>query len=270
MTFLAATAAAALFATGAMASSVTIEKITASWVAIPDGDPEATGGDNLDIHNGDPDLNPNLVTVTWGNPVPSFIDSDGNNLNPDPDGIGFKSGYAFLPETTDFPAAEGVPFKLGEFFHENWAIATGGGISFIDLAFMFEGSPDGTPAELRPAASFPATFRFKHTETPNQRADCPEDAIACDDIVMVTALDGDTETVQVGKVRYTFRLLGFGDTADVAQFANVFETEEGRSNSTFLWADYTIAVIPLPAAGWLLLGGLGVMGAVARRRRKDA
>ena len=31
-----------------------------------------------------------------------------------------------------------------------------------------------------------------------------------------------------------------------------------------------IGVIPLPAAGWLLLGGLGALGAVARRKRRKA
>jgi hypothetical protein len=31
--------------------------------------------------------------------------------------------------------------------------------------------------------------------------------------------------------------------------------------------DPTLAPIPLPAAAWLLMGGLGALGAVARRKR---
>jgi hypothetical protein len=34
--------------------------------------------------------------------------------------------------------------------------------------------------------------------------------------------------------------------------------------------DITVSSVPLPAAGFLLLGGLGAMGFAARRKRKAA
>lgn len=42
------------------------------------------------------------------------------------------------------------------------------------------------------------------------------------------------------------------------------------SNVTFFNSVSPVNVIPLPAAGWLLLGGLGALGALGHRRRKGA
>ena len=42
------------------------------------------------------------------------------------------------------------------------------------------------------------------------------------------------------------------------------------TTNAFEFANFTTTPIPLPAAGWLLLGGLGALGAVARRKRRKA
>jgi hypothetical protein len=42
------------------------------------------------------------------------------------------------------------------------------------------------------------------------------------------------------------------------------------TSNAFEWSNMSASPIPLPAAGWLLLGGLGALGAAAARRRKAA
>ncbi len=67
-------------------------------------------------------------------------------------------------------------------------------------------------------------------------------------------------------MEYTFTLLGFS-TDGGTTFANEFVTEEGEVNTASLYFDYSVSVVPLPAAGWLLLAGLGGLAAVGRRRK---
>lgn len=55
----------------------------------------------------------------------------------------------------------------------------------------------------------------------------------------------------------------FGDPSGVASFA-----PETRKTATFATAE-KISPVPLPAAGWLLIGGVGAIGAVARRKRAN-
>jgi hypothetical protein len=62
----------------------------------------------------------------------------------------------------------------------------------------------------------------------------------------------------------TYHLFDFGDTfADVTSVT--FSASEGGNVRI---DDLMAAPVPLPAAAWLLLGGMGVLGAASRRGRK--
>jgi hypothetical protein len=49
-------------------------------------------------------------------------------------------------------------------------------------------------------------------------------------------------------------------------FGDMWSLDQGLSNITF----FDTGVVPLPAAGWMMLGGLGMIGAALRRRRLGA
>ncbi len=232
-TFLATTAAAAFFATGAMASEVDITVIDAAWA-----DPVPAA--NADIDNSDPDK----VMVRW-----PTVESKN------------KSGYDFERAALPFSPDPSDPFSLGTFTHINFGIPDNTAITAVNLEFTFGGT-----AEDSPEVTFDAVFNFFHNETDNNEP-CPDDSVTvCDDVVTVSAVGGADEVVVVNGKKYTFTLLGFSKDGGFT-FSNEFLSAEGGINQADLYARYTVAPIPLPAAGWLLLGGLGVMGAVARRRK---
>ncbi len=249
-TFLATTAAAVIGASGAMASGVSIDQIGAIWQN-PTGSAITGGNFAVDNGDGDPAVGGETVTIFWGSPTTTQ---------------GGRSGYSFNPTDVSFPATADSPFALGEFIHFNRPIfESGGDLSTVELNFVFGGTPN-----LGSFTSFGAIFDFTHDETLNDADECPADSPPCNDLVTVSAVGGASESVRVGQEVYTFTLLGFSPTGVEGSFSNQFSTVEGLNNSSSLWAVYTVAPIPLPAAGWLLVGGLGALGVAARRRRKDA
>ena len=229
--------------TGAMAASVSIDTINAAW---QNPTPAGVAIDN----SGD------TVSARWGN---------GNN----------PSGYDFTPRSPlGFTLAENTPTVLGTFTHLNFPI-TGTTLESIQLNFSFGGSvlEDGegnTFPQGILTASFGAIFDFIHEETTNT-APCgllQQSGVPCDDIVTVSAQGGADEDILVDNTIFTFTLLGFSND-NGATFSETFVTTENGANSSDLYFDYKVSVIPLPAAGWLLLAGLGALG-VAGRRRKSA
>jgi hypothetical protein len=244
---LAATAVVALFGTGAMATTISLDNIVGDW--------DNVVGDNQGsvINNGDP-----VSSVRW------------------PDHAGGQSGYDFEAVATPLQSIvpperpyTSDPFAVGTFTHFNQAIPSGSGIDSVELQLTMDGLIGGVPWALAP------TWLFDHNETPN-RTPCPQPPgsgpiqTVCDDFVTVSLAQGSTETsVTIGKERYTFTLLGFS-TDGGTTISTLFQSPEGGNNSAVLYAQYSVSIIPLPAAGWLLLGGLGALGAVARRRRKQA
>lgn len=247
---LAATAVAALVSTSAMATPVALDTIRGDWVNVVGGD------DGSVIANGDP-----LSTIRW------------------PDNGGNQSGYDFeaVPTPlvgiipTDRPWSSG-PFLIGTFTHLNQSLTNELGIDSVDLQLSLAGTIDGMPFSLAPFWS------FAHNETSNA-APCEQpagsDAVGsvCDDFVNVSFAAGSTSTsVNVGLDSFTFSVLGFS-TDGGANFKNFFQTPEGGNNPAGLYAQVSaaeVAPIPLPAAAWFLLAGLGALGMAARRPRKGA
>jgi hypothetical protein len=250
--YFATTIVAALIGTGAMATPVSIDQIGAIWQNPTFAN---TVPFTIDNGDGDPALNGETVSIFWGVP---FISNGG------------QSGYSFTPAGVSFGAMPGIAYSLGTFTHFNEPIsAPPGSLSSVELAFHFEGSPDGVPV----TAGFNAIFDFGHNETTNTSGlgGCGSQQVSttpCDDIVTVTAQGGASETVTVGDTEFIFTLLGF--SPDGMNFNSIFVTEEGETNSQDLYFSYTVSVVPLPAAGWLLLAGIGGLAAVGRRRRKAA
>lgn len=239
---------AAFVGTGATAASVQIDQIGAEW--------QNSAPAGVSINNGgDP------VTIRWGNDQ----------------GEG-QSGYDFSPRSPlGFTLAPDTPTVLGTFTHLNRPI-TGTSLDSVELDFSFGGSvledalgntfPVGDVTE-----TFGAVFDFTHDETTNTgtTAGCggsQTSGVPCDDIVTVAAQGGASETVQVGLTQFTFTLLGFSENG--VDFSDTFITTEGLDNSRDLYFDYSVNVVPLPAAGWLMIAGLGALGAVGRRRKKAA
>jgi hypothetical protein len=130
-----------------------------------------------------------------------------------------------------------------------------------------------------------ATFRFvfSHSETPNSwtlasedpstRCPAQEDDNGCPDIVSVSPPDSSDNTFWVGDTKYTLDILGFAPIGANGQRGGpvqnlTFISPEGGDNSAVLVAELNAASVPLPAAGWMLIAGIG--GLVAMKRRQKA
>ena len=178
-----------------------------------------------------------------------------------------RSSYKFDAADTPIEPTEGDDFDLGEFTHFNKPIS-GTLLRSVDLLVTIGFSIDGnaqTPVE--------SLFSFTHDETPNEDdlEDCkyPGSVTRCDDLVTATLNLGSTQSFFLDGIEYVFTISGFevgGSTL------TSFLTKERADNTATLKARYvtkdSVEVIPLPAAGWLLLAG--VAGLAAMRRKKAA
>ena len=211
----------------------------------------------------------NSISGKWQNSDPvTGISGIGTDLIRWGTGTGSgRSGYRFDAATTPIEPTEGVDFALGEFTHFNRPI-TGTSLDSVDLLVTIGFDIDGivqTPVE--------SLFSFTHDETPNSPAlpDCkyPGSVTRCDDLVTATLNLGATESFFLDGIEYVFTISGF--EVGGSTFTS-FLTRENDDNTATLKARYvtkeSVEVIPLPAAGWLLLGG--VAGLAAMRRKKAA
>lgn len=239
----ASVAAAALVAGAASAASITVTKVTGSWID--------TTPDNVTISNA-VDNGTDISTLRWGTPY------NGGPL----------SGYDFdaiAPGTLTI-SEENRSFKVADFTHHNFPIYAPS-LTAAKLAVEIEFEIDGTSTTLS------NVFNFAHNETPNVQNQCPDQTPACDDIVTVSGALSFGGELLVNGTEYFLMAEGFKATAD-GPILNRFQTIENQSNTAALWVSFRteqeiLEAIPLPAGVWLMLSGLGALG-IARKRRKAA
>lgn len=239
LSMLCTASAMTIAAASAQAATLKLEGVSGIWTAAT---PNA-GGTLTGL---------NSASLRWGTPNPS----------PGP-----QSGYDFVAPS-DLPKdyAPGVVFDLGTFTHLNYPINSGTSITAATLAVTYSFSLDGSPIEVRTSE-----FKFVHNETPNNDNLCANgesnnqgiNSNGCADSVKATLNLGNSEAIKIGADNYYLSVTGFLFNGDLL---SEFWTQEGASTSAVLQASFMHekdipqpAPIPLPAAGFLLLGALGAL-----------
>jgi hypothetical protein len=236
-------AAASIFvlattATGALAVPLSLENVAFTW-----SDP--VNGNNIEYSGQGTDD----AQIRWGGSGATFTE---------------KSGYE-IQATSDPVPDPGVgvddPFILATFTHFNEPITAGTAIGFVNLLIGADVYDNGTFVK---SVSF--EFQFEHLETSNS-GPCDETTnpvgTVCDDRVTVSLINV-SDTFNSNGVEYTLEIEGFLQGGDPT---NVFYSGEGGTNSAQVQAVFAAAQVPLPAAGWLLIAGIGGLAAIRRKKK---
>lgn len=223
-------------AVGASAASLTINSVTGAW-----SDAVPTSGVTIDNTGG----TGVAVTARWGTPATSG---------------GQQSGYDFTGAAPPaFVANEATDFNLGTFVHQNWPIFAPSLSSItLDVTINVQDYGDIT-----------SQFLFTHEETTNTAGTCAYPSTTpCADKVTAVLNVGSSDSFNIAGVDYVFNISGFETGLGPLDY---FITQEGGANQAYLVGSFVTkaSVVPLPAAGWLLIAGLGGLAAI-RRKQKSA
>ncbi len=243
-----------LSASISQAATVSIEGISGQF----------TDWGNNDAYGVSTSTSGNDASITWGKP---------------PQG-GLKSGYDF-DAGGDLTATEGTDFALGTFSHHNWPIYTypapgkQSAIDWTELQVTFDVKIDDEMFQVT------KNYTFLHDETPNkgdngacahggQSGDAGVNVNGCADRVEAQNNEGSSSSVEVDGLLYTFEFSGFEIGGETVDF---FLTKEQAITEAVLKGKYTVEAlvspVPLPAAGWMLIAGVGGLAAMKRKKRRS-
>lgn len=241
----------------ANAAIVEVTGVTGSWTAVlpPVGPTNVTG---IGTNN-----------VTWGTPF-------GGGTR--------QSGYSFVGAASGALQTD-TEFDLGIFTHNNFVIEKGTSIEQAGLGVAVNLMIGGASRAIN------AAFSFVHLETPNDgesNGRCANGGArgagvndgGCADRVTILDNAGSDQTFEVDGFQYILEITGF---TTGGQFFNEFWTRENNANSAILRAKFSLvgpvtgggenplppSPVPLPAAGWMMIAGIGALAAARARRRKS-
>lgn len=248
---------ALLWAGAAHASQITILSIDSSWTVKSMVD--WTGGNGNLTGDG-------TNTITWGTPFPGYS--------------GNKSGFKFEQTAQGTSHDANTQFNVGVFTHMNRVIFQNQYLDKAQLNMTVRASFDGVER------TFVTSYMFSLWETPNYANPCANgeannlnkfgktvgggsflNQSGCADRVQLLKNDSLTDLFEHNGLTYSFELFGFDSGPE-------FWTIEDLDNSTWLRARFNVtgqppvSPVPLPAGAWLLLGGIGALAAMKRRRAR--
>lgn len=176
-----------------------------------------------------------------------------------------RSGYLFAKSGPITQVGAGS-FLLGRFTHKNGTIWSNSvDLRHSDLSLNLSGTADGQAFTLSSA------FRMFHRETQNGAPVCPAGGRPCGDLIGILGLSGAPLVITQGNTVFTIIIDGFVRKLG-GKIVNHLITPENRKRSLFLQASVQVTTlpppppVPLPAAGWLLVGAVGALAALRRRR----
>jgi hypothetical protein len=239
---------AILWAGMAQASQVTILSINSYWEVdtLPVGNANVTGNLSNEIY--------------WGR---NFTSANGPRS-------GFKFEQTVVGDGFQSTHDANKTFDVGVFTHMNRVIFQNEHLNTARLTMTVTASFDGMVRE------FTTSYRFSLWETPNLDEPCANGATnrigvnqsGCADRVELLKNDALVESfTDENGLTYQFELLGFDSGAE-------FWTIEDKNNTSWLKARFnvtggpTVSPVPLPAGAWLLLGGLGGLALLRRRKAR--
>jgi hypothetical protein len=182
---------------------------------------------------------------------------------------GQQSGYIF-EGLSNFTTTQSA-FTFGQFTHRNGAVWTSSAtLDKVEFELAIVGKVEGE------SFSVAKKFFIDHNETINPAQTCAAGGTQpCQDSVNFGSSLAESLIFVVGNMQYTLTLEGLVTGLDGSIITSFFTPEYGQSSATFraridaqpINPTPPPPVIPLPAAGWLLIAGVGGLMVAARRKR---